>query len=725
MIEHIFSNTVICQDMEQARAIAYDRSFGLRCVTLDGDFVDPSGAITGGSRRGVQGSRSAATGEEVSVFAAASAYVSAALAERGIDTHAQLIDPASTVPPAASLRSLQGLQDEVMSKAYLVELEAKKVASHVAQLSRDSQLRVLLSDQKQAATETKAVLEAGARAVIAVQVYTALHGYLENLAGPAGAPRRSIAEVQAELAKAEDALGRVRHELEDYQQKLGDLDAMKLQLQVVAERLDEARQSVPSARERAEELRKQVEEAEKVASGCSSNEHEALLALQAFHDANTSLAAELKQAEEDAARAAEVVTKTEQALSRLQTRVAEARSNLRERAESASEILEAMGADPRRHRTQSTELTELYGPLGLGDRPRLDTIAVSLLDLVGKLPLNLEAGDEPGLERLYSGIRKLRKRDSRENRSDLSGAMEDVSNGAALDRAAYTVLEALLGAGEIQEVCSRAGVRLPQAKAEEHLDGAVPAGPGEGAGQQPASLGSQDMRTTLLSAFNLLITLPQQEFQSLFGAVKRTTQALRLSAGTSEQIPTQYQDLRKSSEQLIAMRDRLLRDKEKILNVIHRIDVKKGESLLNVYHVVAGHMRDIFGILLPGASCDLRMVNPNDIGEGLTFAVRIGGSESGLSGLSGGQKSLLALALTLALLLYKPCPLYILDEIDSALDLSHTQNVGRLIKTKFPYSQFLVVSLKEGMFNNAAVLFRTKYVSGVSRVERYGKETKR
>lgn len=62
--------------------------------------------------------------------------------------------------------------------------------------------------------------------------------------------------------------------------------------------------------------------------------------------------------------------------------------------------------------------------------------------------------------------------------------------------------------------------------------------------------------------------------------------------------------------------------------------------------------------------------------------------------------------------------MYILDEIDAALDPSHTQNIGRMLKTHFSNSQFIVVSLKEGMFNNANVLFRTKFVSGQSTVTR-------
>jgi structural maintenance of chromosome 2 len=89
-----------------------------------------------------------------------------------------------------------------------------------------------------------------------------------------------------------------------------------------------------------------------------------------------------------------------------------------------------------------------------------------------------------------------------------------------------------------------------------------------------------------------------------------------------------------------------------------------------------------------------------------------------LTELSGGQRSLLALALILSLLLFKPAPMYILDEVDAALDLSHTQNIGHMLKTHFSKSQFIVVSLKEGMFSNANVIFRTKFVDGVSTVKR-------
>jgi len=58
-----------------------------------------------------------------------------------------------------------------------------------------------------------------------------------------------------------------------------------------------------------------------------------------------------------------------------------------------------------------------------------------------------------------------------------------------------------------------------------------------------------------------------------------------------------------------------------------------------------------------------------------------------LGELSGGQRSLVALSLILAMLKFKPAPIYILDEVDAALDVSHTQNIGTMIKKHFKESQ--------------------------------------
>ncbi|KAG0629404.1 hypothetical protein M758_1G101200 [Ceratodon purpureus] len=129
-------------------------------------------------------------------------------------------------------------------------------------------------------------------------------------------------------------------------------------------------------------------------------------------------------------------------------------------------------------------------------------------------------------------------------------------------------------------------------------------------------------------------------------------------------------------------------DKEKIQKVIHELDEKKKEVLEGTWKSVTKDFGKIFSTLLPGTTAKLEPPEGANFLDGLEVKVAFGGVwKQSLSELSGGQRSLLALSLVLALLLFKPAPLYILDEVDAALDLSHTQNIGRMIKEHFPHSQ--------------------------------------
>ena len=172
-------------------------------------------------------------------------------------------------------------------------------------------------------------------------------------------------------------------------------------------------------------------------------------------------------------------------------------------------------------------------------------------------------------------------------------------------------------------------------------------------------------------------------------------------------------------KQLQEKRRIVLNDRAKIEAVIYELDEKKKEALRVTWTKVNADFGSIFSTLLTSASAKLEPPEGESFLAGLEVKVAFGGVwKESLTELSGGQRSLLALSLILALLLFKPAPIYILDEVDAALDLSHTQNIGRMIRAHFPYSQFIVVSLKEGMFNNANCIFRTKFVDGVSTVTR-------
>ncbi|KAJ2820284.1 Structural maintenance of chromosomes protein 2, partial [Coemansia sp. 'formosensis'] len=144
------------------------------------------------------------------------------------------------------------------------------------------------------------------------------------------------------------------------------------------------------------------------------------------------------------------------------------------------------------------------------------------------------------------------------------------------------------------------------------------------------------------------------------------------------------------------------------------------ETLERTWKLVDKDFGSIFGELLPGNTARLeKLEGGQPLSAGLAIKVNLGGVwKQSLTELSGGQRSLIALSLILSLLQFKPAPMYILDEIDAALDLSHTQNIGQLFRTRFKGSQFIVVSLKEGMFNNANVVFRARFRNGISMVDR-------
>jgi structural maintenance of chromosome 2 len=77
----------------------------------------------------------------------------------------------------------------------------------------------------------------------------------------------------------------------------------------------------------------------------------------------------------------------------------------------------------------------------------------------------------------------------------------------------------------------------------------------------------------------------------------------------------------------------------------------------------------------------------------------------------------MALSLIVALLQFNLAPMYILNKIDAALNLSHTQHISQCFRTYSKGSQFIIVSLKEGSFTNVNVLFRAQFWDDTSIVK--------
>ncbi len=178
-------------------------------------------------------------------------------------------------------------------------------------------------------------------------------------------------------------------------------------------------------------------------------------------------------------------------------------------------------------------------------------------------------------------------------------------------------------------------------------------------------------------------------------------------------LTVQWQDLQEHKA-------KVEQNKAQIHASIDELDRKKVEALEATFMQVNRDFGTLYAKFLPGVTATLSKVN-GDILSGLEMNVCFGNVwKDSLTELSGGQRSLMALSLILALCRYKAAPLYILDEIDAALDPSHTENIGDIISSEFSNSQFVVVSLKEGFYRNCNALFEVELDESIqsSRVKR-------
>lgn len=158
--------------------------------------------------------------------------------------------------------------------------------------------------------------------------------------------------------------------------------------------------------------------------------------------------------------------------------------------------------------------------------------------------------------------------------------------------------------------------------------------------------------------------------------------------------------------------------KQSLEEIIEKINGDSRRLFAATYESVRRHFQDIFRKLFGGGTADVLLENPDDVLEsGIEIVARPPGKEArNLSLLSGGEKSLTAVALLLAIFRDKPSPFCIMDEVDAALDEA---NVGRFAATLRDFldrSQFILISHSKKTMAAADVLYGvTMQEAGVSK----------
>ncbi|KAF2967822.1 hypothetical protein GQX73_g5740 [Xylaria multiplex] len=130
------------------------------------------------------------------------------------------------------------------------------------------------------------------------------------------------------------------------------------------------------------------------------------------------------------------------------------------------------------------------------------------------------------------------------------------------------------------------------------------------------------------------------------------------------------------------------------------------EGFMEGFSAISLRLKEMYQMITMGGNAELELVDSLDpFSEGILFSVMPPKkSWKNISNLSGGEKTLSSLALVFALHHYKPTPLYVMDEIDAALDFRNVSIVANYIKERTKNAQFIVISLRNNMFELAARL---------------------
>ena len=134
------------------------------------------------------------------------------------------------------------------------------------------------------------------------------------------------------------------------------------------------------------------------------------------------------------------------------------------------------------------------------------------------------------------------------------------------------------------------------------------------------------------------------------------------------------------------------------------------------FREISNKLREMYQLLTRGGDAELELADSTDpFSEGIVFTVRPPSkSWKKMANLSGGEKTLSSLALVFALHHYKPNSLYVMDEVDAALDFQNVSVIAQYIKSQTKNAQFIVVSLRYQMFEVADQLVGIYKINDVS-----------
>lgn len=169
----------------------------------------------------------------------------------------------------------------------------------------------------------------------------------------------------------------------------------------------------------------------------------------------------------------------------------------------------------------------------------------------------------------------------------------------------------------------------------------------------------------------------------------------------------EYQEAQQRYDFLNTQRQDLLdsiRDTEK---AIQELDVESRRRFKEAFEAINENFREMFQTLFGGGQGEMRLTDETNLSDsGIDIMASPPGKKlQNVALLSGGEKSLTAMALLLAIFKYTPSPFCILDEVDAPLDEPNIQRLTRLLKQMASETQFIVITHAKRTMEAAQALY--------------------
>jgi chromosome segregation protein len=189
-------------------------------------------------------------------------------------------------------------------------------------------------------------------------------------------------------------------------------------------------------------------------------------------------------------------------------------------------------------------------------------------------------------------------------------------------------------------------------------------------------------------------------------------------SGVNQLALSHYAEQISRYKELSLRMNELEREKQAILKFMEEIESKKHKVFMEAFEKINQNLQKYFSKLTGGGAATLILENPGEpFSGGIDMIVQFPNKPSIMvSGASGGERSVAAVAFLFAIKDFTPASFYILDEIDAHLDAFHVSRLAEVLLEESEKAQFIVITLKPEMVNKAQKVYGVYGRNGVSNV---------